>query len=132
MNVLEYNGIRVKISSWIIKKVNARDKNPLLIKEGWLIMNKYSRNVKLNRVLMKIEDSLLEELGIDEVKRYYSQFKHEDDYNIVQYGNLLIWYNEIYDFYRECGYKSTDKMTTDKIWDLYKKQVGYVARCLVG
>ena len=42
-------------------------------------MNKYSRNVKLNRVLMEIEDSLLEELGIDEVKRYYNQFKHERD-----------------------------------------------------
>lgn len=94
-------------------------------------MNKFSKNVKLNKVLMEIEDSLLE-LGIDEVKRYYNQFKYEDDYNIVQYGNLLVWYNEIYDFYRECGYKSTDKMTTDKIWDLYKKQVGYVARCLVG
>ena len=94
-------------------------------------MNKFSKNVKLNKVLMEIEDSLLE-LGIDEVKRYYNQFKHEDDYNIVQYGNLLIWYNEIYDLYRSCGYKSTDKMTTDKIWDLYKRQVGYVVRCLVG
>ena len=95
-------------------------------------MNKFSKNVKLNRVLMEIEDSLLEELGIDEVKRYYNTFGNEVDYNIVQYGNLLIWYNEIYDFYRECGYKTTDKMTTDKIWNLYKNQVGYVVRCLVG
>ena len=94
-------------------------------------MNKYSKNVKLNKALMKIESDLLE-LGIDEVKRYDNEFKHEDDYNIVQYGNLLVWYNEIYDLYRSCGYKSTDKMTTDKIWDLYKRQVGYVARCLVG
>ena len=94
-------------------------------------MKNYSKNVKLNKALTKIEFDLLE-LGIDEVKRYYNEFKHEDDYNIVQYGNLLVWYNEIYDFYRECGYKSTDKMTTDKIWDLYKRQVGYVVRCLVG
>ena len=94
-------------------------------------MNKFSKNVKLNKVLMEIEDSLLE-LGIDEVKRYYNEFKNEVDFNIVQYGNLLIWYNEIYDFYRGCGYKTTDKMATDKIWELYKKQVGYVARCLVG
>lgn len=94
-------------------------------------MNKYSKNVKLNNALMGIENDLLE-VGIDEVKRYYNEFKYESDYNIVQYGNLLIWYNEIYDFYRSCGYKSTDKMTTDKIWDLYKRQVGYVVRCLVG
>lgn len=94
-------------------------------------MNKYSKNVKLNKALMEIESNLLD-LGINEVKRYYNTFKNEVDYNIAQYGNLLIWYNEIYDFYRSCGYKSTDKMTTDKIWELYKKQVGYVARCLVG
>lgn len=94
-------------------------------------MNKYSKNVKLNKALTEIEADLLE-LGIDEVKRYYNEFKNEVDYNIVQYGNLLIYYDDIYNFYRSCGYKSTDKMTTDKIWDLYKKQVGYVARCLVG
>ena len=94
-------------------------------------MNKYSKNVKLNKALMGIESDLLD-LGINEVKRYYNTFKNEVDYNIAQYGNLLIWYNEIYDFYRECDYKSTDKMTTDKIWDLYKRQVGYVVRCLVG
>ena len=94
-------------------------------------MNKYSKNVKLNKALTEIESDLLE-LGINEVKRYYNTFKNEVDYNIAQYGNLLIWYNEIYDFYRECDYKSTDKMTTDKIWDLYKRQVGYVVRCLVG
>ena len=94
-------------------------------------MNKFSRNVKLNKALTEIESDLLD-LGINEVKRYYDTFKNEVDYNIAQYGNMLIYYNDIYDFYRECGYKSTDKMTTDKIWDLYKNQVGYVARCLVG
>ena len=94
-------------------------------------MNKYSKNVKLNKALMKIESDLLD-LGINEVKRYYNTFKNEVDYNIAQYGNLLIYYDDVYNFYRSCGYKTTDKMTTDKIWELYKKQVGYVARCLVG
>ena len=94
-------------------------------------MNKYSKNNKLNKALTEIESDLLN-LGINEVKRYYDTFKNEVDFNIVQYGNLLIWYNEIYDFYRSCGYKTTDKMATDKIWELYKRQVGYVARCLVG
>ena len=90
----------------------------------------YSKNNKLNKALKAIEADLLE-LGLDEVKRYYNNFKREVDYNIAQYGNLLIYYSDIYDFYRDCGYKSTDKMSTYKIWDLYKRQVGYVARCLI-
>ena len=93
-------------------------------------MNKYSKNVKLNKALTEIESDLLE-LGINEVKRYYNTFKNEVDYNIAQYGNMLIWYNEIYDFYRSCGYKTTDKMTTDKIWELYKNQVGYVDKRII-
>ena len=93
-------------------------------------MNKYSRNNKLNKVLMGIESDLLD-LGVDEIKRYYNEFRNEVDYNIAQYGNMLIYYNQIYDFYRSCGYKSTDKMTTNKIWSLYKNQVGYVARKII-
>ena len=93
-------------------------------------MNKYSKNNKLNKVLMKIESDLLD-LGLEEIERYYNTFKNEVDYNIVQYGNMLIYYNQIYDFYRKCGYKSTDRMDTNKIWDLYKSQVGYVARKLI-
>ena len=90
----------------------------------------YSKNSKLNKALKGIEADLLE-LSIDEIKRYYNVFKYEADYNIAQYGNLLVYYSDIYDFYKNCGYKSTDKMSTDKIWNLYKKQVGYVTRCLV-
>ena len=93
-------------------------------------MNKYSRNNKLNKVLMEIESDLLD-LGLEEIKRYYNTFKNEVDYNIVQYGNMLAYYNDIYNFYRSCGYKSTDKMSTEKIWDLYKKQVGYVTKKII-
>ena len=91
---------------------------------------KYSKNVKLNKVLTKIENDLLD-LGINEIKRYCNTFKNEVDFNIVQYGNMLIYYNDIYNFYRSCGYKTTDKMTTDKIWELYKNQVGYVAKRII-
>ena len=71
------------------------------------------------------------DLGLEEIERYYNTFKNEVDFNIVQYGNMLVYYDQIYDFYRKCGYKSTDKMSTDKIWDLYKNQVGYVTRKLI-
>ena len=93
-------------------------------------MNKYSKNNKLNKVLMEIENDLLD-LGLEEIERYYNTFKNEVDFNIVQYGNMLVYYNDIYDFYRKCGYKSTDKMSTDKIWDLYKNQVGYVTKKII-
>ena len=93
-------------------------------------MNKYSKNAKLNKALTEIENDLLE-MEMSEVKRYYQTFPKEVDYNIAQYGNLLVYFDQIYDFYRNCGYKSTDKMSSDKIWELYKRQVGYVARCLV-
>ncbi len=91
---------------------------------------KYSKNKKLNAILNAIETEL-KELGLDEVKRYYNEFKHEPDYNIAQYGNVLVYYDDIYKLYRNCGYKCTDKFSADKIWETYKRQVGYVTRELM-
>lgn len=93
-------------------------------------MKKFSKNVKLNKVLMGIYEDL-KELGIDEVKRYKDEFKHEPDYNIAQYGNLLIYYYDIKEMYKNAGYKSIEKMSDSKVWDIYKRQVGYVARILL-
>lgn len=90
-------------------------------------MEKFSKNVKLNTVLMGIYEDL-KELGIEEVKRYMGEFKNEPDYNIAQYGNMLIYYYDIREFYKNAGYKSFDNMSDSKIWDIYKRQVGYVAR----
>lgn len=93
-------------------------------------MNKYSKNNKLNKLLTEIENQLLE-FGIDEVKRYMKEFHCEKDYNIVQYGNLLVYFADIYKLYADCGYKSTSRFSTNKIWETYKRQVGYIARGLV-
>lgn len=93
-------------------------------------MMKFSVNPKLNKVLNSILEDL-QEMGVDEVKRYYKEFKNEPDYNIAQYGNLLVYYDQIYKFYRECGYKSTDKFSPEKLWETYKKQVGFVTRELM-
>ena len=93
-------------------------------------MKKFSKNVKLNTVLMGIYEDL-KELGIEEVKRYMGEFKNEVDYNIAQYGNLLIYYADIKEFYKNAGYKSIEKMSDSKVWDIYKRQVGYMARILV-
>ena len=63
-----------------------------------------------------------------EIKRYYNDYKHEKDYNIAQYGNLLVYYSDIYRFYADCGYKTTAKFSTAKIWDVYLRQIGYIVR----
>lgn len=93
-------------------------------------MKKFSKNVKLNTVLMGIYEDL-KELGIDEVKRYMGEFKNEVDYNIAQYGNMLIYFYDIREFYKNAGYKSIEKMSDSKVWEIYKRQVGYVARILI-
>lgn len=89
---------------------------------------KYSKNKKLNGVLNEIEEQLLE-LGLDEVKHYYDEFKYENDYNIAQYGNLLIYYWDVQELYQRNGYKT--KFSDNKIWEIYKNQVGYVTRQLM-
>ena len=96
-------------------------------------MIKYSKNKKLNTLLQNIETSLIDNLGINEIKRYYNEFKNYSDYNIAQYGELLIYYVDIRGLYIECGYsKNTiDKMSDSKIWETYKRQVGYVVRRLL-
>ncbi len=93
-------------------------------------MLKYSKNKKLNTLLLKIENSLIDNLGIDELKRYYNDFWFSSDYNIVEYGNLLIYYEDVRDLYIECGYSTSTitKMSDDRIWKTYKRQVGYVVR----
>lgn len=96
-------------------------------------MNKYSTNNKLNKVLTEIERELLtisdsESESLNEIRRYMKEFKREPDYNLAQYGNMLIYYADIYDLYRSCGYKTTDKFSPEKIWNTYLRQVGYIAR----
>ena len=74
-------------------------------------MKNFSKNKKLNTALNGIYEDL-QELGINEIKRYYNEFKNEPDFNIAQYGNLLIYYYDIKEFYKNSGYKSFEKMTS--------------------
>lgn len=90
-------------------------------------MMNFSKNKKLNGVLNGIYNDLME-LGLDEVKRYYNEFKHESDYNIAQYGSMIVYYSDLREFYKNNGYKSLDKMSDQKLWDTYKRQVGWVVR----
>lgn len=99
-------------------------------------MKRYSINPKLNKCLNGIENSLLsmldtKEESIKQIRAYVNNFRNESDYNIAQYGNIICCYPELRDFYRSCGYKTTEKMSNEKLWATYLHQVGYVARQLV-
>lgn len=93
-------------------------------------MIKFSKNVKLNTLLNGVYEDL-QDLGISEIKRYYNEFKSEIDYNIAQYGNMLIYYSDIRELYRNSGYKTMEKWSDNKVWETYKRQVGYVARLIM-
>ena len=93
---------------------------------------KYSKNVKLNTVLNQIEENLLQ-FGKDEIKCYMKEYPYETDYNIAQYGNMLVYYWEIRKMYIKAGYKSfmDNRISDNKMWEIYKRQVGYVARQII-
>lgn len=90
---------------------------------------KYSKNTKLNTVLNQIEENLLQ-FGKDEIKRYMKEYPYVTDYNISQYGNMLVYYWEIRKMYINAGYKTfeNNRISDNKMWEIYKRQVGYVAR----
>ena len=94
-------------------------------------MKKFSKNKKLNGVLNEILEQL-EELGLEEVKHYYDNFRNETDYNLAQYGNLLIYHYQVKELYFRNGYKTLEKWGSDKVWETYRRQVGYVARYMLG
>lgn len=100
-------------------------------------MKKYSKNAKLNKVLNEIKDQLLsihdtENESLNEIKSYVDFYGFDPDnldYFIYQYGNVLIYNYEIRDLYKE--YKSLASASIEKLIDIYKRQVGYMARELL-
>ena len=90
---------------------------------------KYSKNVKLNTVLNRIEDDL-KWLELTEIARYMQVYPNEPDYNIAQDGNMLIFYCNIRKMYTDAGYKTFEenRISDNKMWEIYKRQVGYVVR----
>lgn len=90
----------------------------------------FSKNKKLNGVLNAIYNDLTE-LGLDEVRRYHDEFKYQPDFNLAEYANLLIYFDDIRELYKQNGYTSIDKMSDQKVWATYKRQVGHVARIML-
>lgn len=99
-------------------------------------MKTFSVNTKLNGVLNEIYNDLLaisDGGAFDswkEIRRYFREFPNEPDYNLAQYGNVLIYYYQVREMYRRHGYKSMDRLSDSKVWEIYKRQVGYIARMI--
>lgn len=96
---------------------------------------RYSINPKLNALLQGIEDDLMSmedtpEVCINEMKRYKREFPHEPDYNLAQYGRLLVSAYQVRQFSQSCGY-APDKRSDDKVWLTYLQQVGAVVRTIL-
>lgn len=98
---------------------------------------KFSVNKKLNNILNDIYYDLLhfcdtKKECINEIRRYKKEFPREPDYNIAQYGNLIIYYDDVRAAYKKAGYgSSVNKMSDSKLWETYKRQVGFVARYIL-
>lgn len=95
----------------------------------------FSVNTKLNGLLNEIYFDLLEicdteQESRDLVKRYFNDYRKskECDFSIVADGNMLISYYSVRQLYKKHNYKSMERMSDNKIWNIYKRQVGYVAR----
>ena len=91
-------------------------------------MIKFSKNNKLNYVLNDIYNYLME-LGKDEIKKYMHSFPHEIDFKIYQHGNMRIYNYEIIELYK--NYKCLKNASIDKLINIYKRQVGYMANLIV-
>lgn len=116
-------------NQWIIDSGYER-KNFVIVQ----IVNSGCENT-FDKALADIEEQLLfkhntKEESLNEIKRYMKEFPQEADYNIVQYGNLLVYYHQIREFYNDCGCDMTDK-SNDEVWELYKSHVGQVAKRLL-
>lgn len=97
----------------------------------------FSRCKKLQGVLTEIYADLLEisdteEQSRNEIKRYCKEFLRESDCNIAAYGNMLIYYDDVRNFYRKHGYKTAERLSDRALWETYRRQVGYVARLIAG
>lgn len=95
---------------------------------------KFSKNQKLNFVLNDIYFSLLEMCdseteSIQEIKRYKGDFPNELDYNLYQYGNLLVYNDQIKALYSD--YKSLQNVSISKLIEIYKRQIRYVANYIL-
>lgn len=95
---------------------------------------RFSKNAKLNTVLTSIYEDLVymcesKETSIQEIKRYKKEFPKELDFNLYQYGNLLVYNDQIRELYKD--YKSLKNASIEKLINIYKRQVRFIANYIL-
>lgn len=105
--------------------------NPL----NFRVMNTYSVNNKFEKTCKEIANDLLSIHGNEdearaEIKHYKESFPKEPDYNLAQYGNLIVYYSDLREMFIRCGYsaKELKKVSDFRLWKIYLYRVGYVVR----
>ena len=68
------------------------------------------------KVVEKMENLIKKNLCYSDFKRYQNEFSKEIDFNIYQYGNLDIYYYDLFVFFKNAG-------VTDKFIIEYEKQL---------
>lgn len=87
---------------------------------------RFSINNKTNTILTEIVNNIIYTFDedydtiISELNRYKTEFPFEIDYNVVQYENLLVYYDDIKKLFISCGYKNINKLSDTYIWNKYK------------
>ena len=102
-------------------------------------MKKFVNSNKMNKILNEIFEEFKECMALEDIKRYKKEFRMLPDYNIAQYGNLLVYYYDIRKLFESCDYKNVEKTNTkgnyvisdETLWNRYKSLVGIVADYIV-
>lgn len=67
-----------------------------------------ARKIKI-RIIEGIMDYIMDINNVEEIVhelfRYRNSFPHETDYNWYSYGNIMPYYHQIREFYKECGHE---------------------------
>jgi hypothetical protein len=99
---------------------------------------KYSINPNLNAVMNSIEAQLLskgknEQESLQIIKRYMDTFPKEPDYNLAQYGGMLVSPYDVRELNIKCGYSAVvqNKISDGRVWNEYLLRVGRVAKELL-
>lgn len=98
-------------------------------------MTRFSTNNKYNAVANEILSDLLnihdtEKESLAEIAHYRKEFPREPDFNLAQYGNLLIYYYQVREMFLRCGYsaKTLQRVSDSRLWEIYLYRVGEVVR----
>lgn len=83
-------------------------------------------------------------MGVEEVRHYMGAFPRNTDYNLVDYGCMRVYYDDIRDLFEQCGnnriketYKRHNyatganpgdyKISNDELWRMYQAYTGEAA-----